>query len=198
MPESDPVKADDPADADSNPKLSAAELQEFRELLARGRSQPGAPVLPELELDDAVRDRFADSLFGGDPFTVTFTAFGGKFTATFRSRRKWEIDLCTAQFGIDYREGLFTTDQSLSDARKVYALRFQLTRLNGAEQDTVYPRKDPNMTLRKWTADSPLEDMDETRLVILCNWLAQFDALTARLQLEAADPVNFTPPGAGA
>jgi hypothetical protein len=180
--------------------LEPAEVQELKELLARRRAQFESfrsAALPELPIADADRDRFAEHLWAGDEFTESFSAFGGKLSAVFRVREKWEMDLIARQVDRDYRDGLIANNERLADTAGVYNLRFQLVKLNGQPQDTAYPRKDPKApSLREWTQDSVVETFKESRLAILLNWLSQFEVKVSKLMREAMEQ-NFTKPAAG-
>ena len=195
----------EPADmAASTEKLSPAEVQELKELLGRRVAAAVAKPLPELEITPDDLDRFAEHLWSGSAYEEDFSAFGGKLTASFRLRERWEMDLISQQLNADYRDGLIQSVANQQDLASTYNLRFQLIRLNGEDQETKFAGvgyrttsdQKTAATVREWVKQSAINQMPETRLTILLNWLAQFQNKTFRLMERAAEP-SFTEPVGG-
>ena len=156
-------------------------------------------TIPELPVTDADRDRFAEHLWAGTPYVESFSALGGKLTATLRLRAKWELDLVARQMDRDYADGLFVNTERQGDLLNAYNLRLQLVELNGQTLDTNFPRRPADgtkpPTLRQWTQDSVVETLSEAQLFVLVTWLYQFEVKVAGLKHEAVLP-NFTAPAA--
>jgi hypothetical protein len=164
------------------PQLSAEEVQELRQVIERIRSAKETPYrLPLLPISEADRDRFADSLCVGKPYSEEFERLNGKIKVKLRSLIKWEEDLIIAQLTRDFGDQEISTEGQYANRLNVYSLCFKMTELNGVPQ--VSPKK--NTDLREFVSKSLFENMPEPKLYILIALLSQFDTKVTALCREA-------------
>lgn len=172
-------------------KLSAMEVQSLRALIEKNKRElPATFQVPDLPISESDKDRFADCLCEGVPFSEELERYKGKLKVTLRSKLKWEEDMITEQVRKDFEDEYTKADGHYRSRLLVYNLCFELTHLDNVRQQSI----SKNTDLRKFVQDSIFEQMPQPKLLILLTLMAQFDDKVSRL-CRIALP-DFSNPGA--
>jgi hypothetical protein len=166
-------------------QLTADEIQEIRRTMEQNRLERARTfTVPELPISEPDKDRFADCLLSGQPYTESFERFKGKLKVVLRSRFKWEEDAIIDQVFQDFAEKQIKSDGQYVNRLNVYNLSFQVSSLDGVVQITS--KKSEN--LREHVQKGIFEDMPEPKLYILVSLLHQFDTkVTALCRMALPD-----------
>ena len=172
--------------------------KEVAEMLPTRDPRGGPYVPPKLDITDADRLDFLDSVMSLEPYSETMHR--GRVSAKFRVKSGGEVDAITACIGAMDRSGMVGSSSRYLQILGSLNLHFQLMEFSGKKWEKVKipdrPWKDEDLVsmFDKIHGMDPLKSMSETQVFILCGMLAQFDEKVNRMMREVLDP-NFTEPG---
>jgi hypothetical protein len=151
-----------------------------------------------IEVTEQDRIGFLQTLLGLQPFSKTFSLYGGRLNVTVRALTPDEVDMCFRQVFLDRSKDRTTNHAEEAEALARYKTCLQIQEITGPDLHYVCPPKmsandgEDTEVYRRWLQFMKDVDRSETLHRNLLGVVGRFNALVNKLE-DNADNESFWP-----